>query len=214
MKNLSDNEVFQKTDACLLQEVCPSIRLRELAAQDWPGERPFENLLKLQKTEQSPIHHPEGSVWEHTLFVVDAAAKVKQHSTDVRVFMWAALLHDIGKPATTKLRKGRITAYDHDRIGAGLARTFLLALTNDANFAERTAMLVQYHMQLLYVNKGLPFRDIPGMKAHTNLNDIALLSYCDRLGRLGAVPEAVHGEVLAFLKRCDSSADPFRQEIE
>lgn len=214
MKNLSENEIFQKTDACLLHDARPSVRLRELAAQDWPREGPFENLLKLQKTEQSPVHHPEGSAWEHTLLVVDAAAKVKQYSTDIRAFMWAALLHDIGKPATTKLRNGRITAYDHDRAGAGLARTFLLTLTNDADLAEKTAMLVRYHMQLLYVNKGLPFRDIPGMKAHTDLNDIALLSYCDRLGRLDAAPEAVRGEVLTFLERCGGSAAPFWQEIK
>lgn len=214
MKNESENEGFRKADACLVHDACPSVRLRELAGRDWPRERRFEVLLKLQRTGQSPVHHPEGSVWEHTLLVVDAAAKVKQHSTDVRVFMWAALLHDIGKPAATKRRNGRITAYDHDRIGAGLARTFLLALTNDADFAERTAMLVRYHMQLLYVNKGLPFRDIPGMKAHTNLNDIALLSYCDRLGRLGVSPEAVRGDVLTFLERCDSGADPFWREIK
>jgi putative nucleotidyltransferase with HDIG domain len=52
---------------------------------------------------------------EPHLLVVDEAAKRKAYSTDQRVFMWAALLHDIGKPASTRLRKGRITAYNHDK---------------------------------------------------------------------------------------------------
>jgi putative nucleotidyltransferase with HDIG domain len=47
--------------------------------------------------------------------------------------MWAALLHDIGKPDTTKQYKGRITSYDHDKAGALIARKFyqnLLVMKN------------------------------------------------------------------------------------
>lgn len=58
-------------------------------------------LHRLKGTEQSLLHHPEGDVWNHTLLVVDEAANVKNKSTDAAVFMWAALLHDIGKPDTT-----------------------------------------------------------------------------------------------------------------
>ncbi len=38
--------------------------------------------------------------------------------------MWGALLHDLGKAPTTKIRKGKITSYDHDKVGAELVRNF------------------------------------------------------------------------------------------
>lgn len=53
--------------------------------------------------------------------VIDAAAHNRIKSREPVVFMWAALLHDLGKAPTTRLRKGRITAYDHDRVGAEMA---------------------------------------------------------------------------------------------
>lgn len=196
------DEAFKATEECLLKDDKPSLHLRVLAKQVWPHVPFFQSLLEQQTTRQSPVHHPEGSVWEHTLLVVDEAAQRKQSSTDPRAFMWAALLHDIGKPATTRVRKGRITAYNHDKKGAEMAYKMLLSITDDEEFAQKTAMLVRYHMQLLYVEKDLPFQDISGMKKHACLSDIALLGYCDRRGRIGADPEAVEKEVQRFLKKC------------
>lgn len=202
-------EAFQKIDACITSEEKPSGELRVLARQPWFGACPFSLLSKQQKTAQSPVHHPEGSVWAHTLLVVDESAQRKQYSRDPRVFMWAALLHDIGKPSVTKVRHGKITAYDHDRAGAGLAREFLAALTGDTELIERVSWLVRYHMQLLYVVKSLPFQDIGGMKRHTSIFDVALLGYCDRLGRLGAVPSAERELVRTFLRKCGEDPDSF-----
>lgn len=196
-----ENKVFKSTEQSLLHDEKPSLQLRILAETVWAQEGFFEELLKQQSTEQSPLHHPEGSVWEHTMLVVDEAAKLKKHSTDARSFMWAALLHDMGKPATTKIRKGRITSYDHDKLGAKMAQEFLAAMTSNMRFARKTAMLVRYHMQLLYVEKGLPFADILGMKSNTDIMDIALLGYCDRMGRLGACPDVVGREVADFLQK-------------
>ena len=198
---------FQEIATCLLSDAKPSQRLRSFAEQLWFEAFPFSMLLEEQKTEQSPIYHPEGSVWEHTLLVVNEAAKRKAYSTNPRAFLWAALLHDIGKPETTAIRKGRITAYDHDKKGAELAHTFLSTLTDEVDFIENVAWLVRFHMQLLYVTRSLPFADISGMREHTDLRDIALLGYCDRLGRTGADFQAERSAVLMFLQRCHEKTD-------
>ena len=95
-------------------------------------------LYQLKRTDQSPLHHPEGNVWNHTLLVLDEAAKVRRISRDPKVFMWAALLHDIGKPETTRIRKGKITAYDHDKAGAELSKEFLRQFSDDAEFYQRS----------------------------------------------------------------------------
>ncbi|MDD3164806.1 MAG: HDIG domain-containing protein [Oscillospiraceae bacterium] len=203
---MTTNEGFRETERCLMQEAQPSACLRVLAGQAWPRIPAMQALLDEQTTAQSPVHHPEGSVWEHTLLVVDEAAKKKQYSADARAFMWAALLHDIGKPATTRVRKGRITAYDHDKVGAEMAAALLTALGADAAFAKKTAALVRYHMQLLYLEKNLPFQDLSGMKRQTDWMDIALLGYCDRVGRLGADADAARAAVCRFLQRCGADA--------
>lgn len=121
--------------------------------------------------------------------------------------MWAALLHDIGKPDTTKKRRGRITAYDHDRVGGDLARALLQLVTEDTVFLETVVGLVRYHMQPLYVVKELPFQDIAGMRAQTNITEVALLSYCDRLGRGSVDRRAEAQAVITFLKKCNERTD-------
>lgn len=198
---------FQEIQECIMYDKKPSTRLRSFAKQPWFEAFPFSMLRKEQSTGQSPVHHPEGNVWEHTLLVVDEAARRKDYSTNSRVFMWAALLHDIGKPETTKVRRGRITAYDHDKRGAELARKFLSALTDEGDFIENVAWLVRFHMHILYVTKSLPFADLPEMKRHTDVRDAALLGYCDRLGRTGADPGTEREAVLTFLQKCREKTD-------
>lgn len=199
-------EAFAQINSCITLEEKPSERLTLLAKQPWFGTFPFSLLLEQKKTAQSPVHHPEGNVWAHTLLVVDESASRKKYSSDPRVFMWAALLHDIGKPSTTKVRRGKITAYDHDRKGAELSRKFLAALTDESDFINRVSWLVRYHMQILYVVQSLPFQDLPGMMEHTCVRDAALLGYCDRLGRLGSDAAAERKMVSAFLQKCGESS--------
>ena len=189
-------------ERCLLEEKRPSACLNTFLEEGRFDKSPFQ-LLKQQKlTEQSRLHHPEGNVWNHTLLVVDEAAGRKHESTDPRAFLWAALLHDLGKPAATRTRKGRITAYDHDKIGAELAREFLSHYTEDAAFIGTVSNLVRYHMQLLFVLNDLPFQDIAGMKKSVNLQDLALLCLCDRLGRGGSNRKQEEENVRRFLEKC------------
>lgn len=177
--------LFKEVDNRLLNDPAPSAYLNELLARGHLDQYPYTMLSGLKAVKQSPQHHPEGDVWNHTLMVVDIAAENKDRSKDRRVFMWSALLHDLGKLPATRIRRGRITAYDHDKLGAGLAQDFLMDLQEDEAFAERVRAMVRWHMQVLFVVKGLPFADIKGMLADLDLDEIALLCYCDRMGRGG-----------------------------
>lgn len=194
--------LFQAVERCLLEQKMPSKTLQALMEKGEFNVYPFQVLNRQQFTEQSRIHHPEGNVWNHTLLVVDQAAQRKAESTDARVFMWAALLHDIGKPDTTRIRNGKITAYDHDKIGAELTKKFLSVFTEDTDFIMSVARLVRYHMQLLFVLKDMPFQDIEGMKKHVNIHDVALLGLCDRLGRTGRQVALEEKNVERFLEKC------------
>jgi len=201
-ENTTAAQLFSVLEEQLLGDEAPSAAIRTLLKTYEFHSYPFSMLQKLDDTPQSPAHHPEGNVWNHTLLVVDEAAKRKEESCDARAFMWAALLHDIGKPATTRNRNGRITAFDHDKVGAELTREFLSAVLDDQRFIEKVANLVKYHMQLLYVVNDLPYKDIDGMKRHCDIREIALLGLCDRLGRIGAHRETEEAQVQLFMKLC------------
>ncbi len=96
---------------------------------------------------------------------------------------------------------GKNTAYDHDKEGEHLAAAFLRSFTEDADFIFGVTKLVRWHMQLMFVDKNLPFADIPSMTADVNMGDIALLGLCDRLGRTGVDKRKEEEAVTRFLKK-------------
>ncbi|OQB20483.1 MAG: multifunctional tRNA nucleotidyl transferase/2'3'-cyclic phosphodiesterase/2'nucleotidase/phosphatase [Firmicutes bacterium ADurb.Bin182] len=199
--------VFREMNTHLTEDDVPSIYFDRISALPWFSQPPFNILLDLKKAEQNLLHHPEGNAWMHTLMVVDEAASVKSKSKDPCVFMWAALLHDVGKPGTTKYRKGRITSYDHDKLGAKLVREFLEKMPVDRTFTDKTASLVRWHMQILFVVKGLPFADVQSMRRDTDVLEVALLGLCDRMGRKGADRAREEETIRLFLEKC-SAAQP------
>lgn len=205
------HEKFTEFEEHLLNDEKPSIYFGQIAdSRLFSDIYPFTLLGDLKKVEQSPEHHPEGNVWEHTLLVVDLAAEARHASETPRVFMWSALLHDLGKAPATKIRKGRITAYDHDKYGANLAAKFLKEFTDDEDFIKKVSKMVRWHMQILFVVKELPFADIDRMVTEVPLGEIALLSLCDRLGR-GNMNEKIRQEEIEnikyFLQKCQQHKD-------
>jgi putative nucleotidyltransferase with HDIG domain len=194
--------LFDEVNEHLLNDIKPSVYLNNKCRTPEFQTYPFQMLHQLIATEQSPVYHPEGSVWNHTLMVVDEAAKRKVHSKNIPVFMWASLLHDIGKPPATKIRKGKITSYNHDKIGADMAKDFLSVWTDDLDFIQSVCSLVRFHMQMLFVTKGIPFAQIQEMKLHTDIEEVALLGLCDKLGRIGSDENTELENRKLFLEKC------------
>ncbi|NLG84949.1 MAG: HD domain-containing protein, partial [Firmicutes bacterium] len=58
----------------------------------------------------------------------------------------AALLHDLGKPATRQCVKGKIHFHGHEEIGAEMARGLLLRLRFAGETVTRVTRLVRLHM--------------------------------------------------------------------
>lgn len=181
---MDKKQQFNEFDKVLLNEDKPSIFFEKLMNNgEFPSEYPFNMLSDLKNVNQSKEHHPEGNVWNHTMLVIDEAAKRKNNSKNKRVLMWAALLHDVGKAHTTKFKKGRYTAYNHDKVGAEMAEEFLKEFTSEYEFISEVKKMIFYHMHIMFIVKELPFGDIKSMIKDIDLNELALLGYSDRLGR-------------------------------
>ena len=203
MNNRNNFEEFTKH---LIEDKKPSLFFNKLIKiGEYPDYKPYDRIYRLKEVQQSPKYHPEGNVWNHTMLVVDHAANIKQYSKDSLVFMWSALLHDVGKYTTTRVIKKRITSYNHDTEGEKIAGQFLKSLTINEQLIDNVKKMVRWHMQPLFVIKKLPFAMIEEMVRDISISELALLSICDRLGRGQLTKEKVEEEkklIIIFIKEC------------
>lgn len=104
--------------------------------------------LRLESDEHA--HHKD--VYQHTLTVVEQAIEEENRRNpgadpDVTLRI-AALLHDIGKPATRKFESGGVvTFYHHDVVGAKLAKKRLQALRFDNDTIASVYRLIELHLR-------------------------------------------------------------------
>jgi tRNA nucleotidyltransferase (CCA-adding enzyme) len=130
----------------------PAAGLRVLDAYGWL--QCFPLLFALSQTQQDPEWHPEGNAWIHSVHVVEAASTMLDESIDYPTLMWAALLHDAGKPATTVIasdgpNKGRLVSPGHDAAGVAPARAFFEQFYDAADLPmhQKVYALIRTHMR-------------------------------------------------------------------
>ena len=104
-------------------------------------------------------HHHHKDVYEHSLTVLRQAIELEhaRHAGDPPdvALRLAALLHDIGKPATRRLEPGGgVSFHHHDVKGARLARKRLQALRFDTATTDAVAQLVELHLRFFGYAEG------------------------------------------------------------
>ena len=111
--------------------------------------------LKLETDE----HHHHKDVYQHSLTVLDQAIDLENERhpgapPDLTLRL-AALLHDIGKPATRKLEPGGVVSfYHHDVVGSKLAKKRLRALRYDNDTIADVARLIELHLRFFGYTDG------------------------------------------------------------
>ena len=185
LSNLASERVFEEMKKALLKSEMPSLFfeiLREMDALDvW-----FCELSALIGVEQNKQHHKEGDAWNHTMMVLDEAAKRKNNTENPLWFMLATLCHDFGKAVCTKEIDGVIRSLGHETEGLPLVEKFLKRITSDKKLIKYVLNMTALHMRpnMLYAQKS-------GIKATNKLFDEAIspddliqLAMCDNLGKI------------------------------
>lgn len=117
------------SDSGLMKEVLPEVEGMKGVAQP-------ENF------------HPEGDVFEHTRLLL---ANLQFPASTILAF--SALFHDIGKPKTSAVRKGRLTFYEHSEEGAKIAASVMKRLRFSNEEIEGVYECVANHMKFMDVKK-------------------------------------------------------------
>jgi tRNA nucleotidyltransferase (CCA-adding enzyme) len=186
------------------KSVVPSLGLHFLRATEWIEH--FPELQAMIGTPQDPEWHPEGDVFIHTCHCCDALAgrlEWQRADTESRiVYMLAILLHDCGKPGTTKreIKRGeeRIVSPGHEIEGGPIAELFLDRMGAPNAIRERIVPLIQNHMAHLRDASDRSVRRLSKRLEPENIPGLCLIMTADSMGRppLPAVPPKIVEELL------------------
>lgn len=173
------------------------VRWDELQAFDW--------VRALAGCPQDPVHHAEGDVHIHTRMVLEKLYEMRAwhalSDEDWHAVFIACLMHDIAKPATTRVEDGRITAKGHSRAGELMARRILWELGAPFALREQVCALIRYHQ--------IPFYLIERDDAQKVAAEVSLTARCDLLA---LVAEAdIRGRVCADMNRIVDNIELFRE---
>ena len=104
----------------------------------------FPEISALHMTPDEHAQHKD--VYAHSLKVLRQAVEQEEDGPDL-VLRWAALLHDVGKPATRETSSGKVTFHHHEVVGAKLVRRRLKKLKYPKATIEEIGQLVYLHMR-------------------------------------------------------------------
>jgi poly(A) polymerase len=141
-------------------------------------------ISAMKGVEQPPQFHPEGDVFVHTLMLLDHLPQPCPPT-----LAWAALLHDVGKPATFRRAPDRIRFDNHVEVGVKIAEAICKRLRFSRDDSEQILTLVDNHMRFGHVMR---------MKESTLKRFMRLAGFDEHMALHRADSLASHGNLSTY----------------
>lgn len=191
LEELPKERVYSEWNKLLVKAAKPSVGF-ELMRELGLLKRYFPELHALVGVLQSPVWHPEGDVWVHTMMTVDEMAYLlkseelaDRNKKEKLRFMFAIVCHDLGKAVSTTVdNKGNIRSIGHEYTGIALTKTLMMRLTDEHGFIESLLPLVEHHLKpsQFYKAKSKD-KAIRKLASKVNIEDLVVVAKADFLGR-------------------------------
>lgn len=181
---------------------------------DWDSiQTNFDWFANLKGCQQDPIYHAEGDVLTHTKLVCEAlisSPNWRQLAPQERSIVFAAaLLHDVAKPAFTKIEEdGRISSKGHGRQGARMARQILSQFEPPVQFEIRETIraIVQLgSLPMWLLDKPNPQQSVIKASQVVRCDFLALLAEADVRGRLCSDRQELLDKIELFREFCQEN---------
>lgn len=182
--NLSPERIIIELNKALLSNT-PSIAFKYLREMNIL-KKIIPELDELFYSEQNELYHAEGNVFNHTMMVIDEAAKLKHSTSNPLFFMYAALFHDIGKPEAQRLQNDNLKSNKHDIIGSKMIPKIFSRLTNNTALIKYVSMMALHHMTMHKITELKPIK-LKRLMLISNMNDLYYLNIADELGRIAKI---------------------------
>lgn len=183
---LSGERIMLELQKALLKAERPSVfftQLRDMSQLDvW-----FPELKALIGVLQRADYHQEGDVWNHTMLVVDEAAKRRDRVQRPLDFMFAALCHDFGKPMSTEIGEdGVVHSMGHEQAGIPEAERFLERIAAGTALKEYVMNMVSLHMlpNILANARSRVKKTNKMFDQSVCPEDLVQLAVCDGMGKI------------------------------
>lgn len=184
-EELPKERVYEEWKKLLLKSEKPSIGF-ELMRELGILERYFPELHTLINVPQSPIWHPEGDVWIHTMMCIDKMVLLLGKDKKLNLkYMFAILCHDLGKATHTTVEvDGRIRAIGHDEAGLEPTKSLMLRLMDEHDFIKSLLPLVEHHLKPSQFYSGKSKASaIRRLATKVNIEELVVVAKADFLGR-------------------------------
>lgn len=171
-------------------------RIRDEFSRILLSDRPLQAIYMAQKLGVVKFVIPEleegigcAQNQAHSFDVFEHLLRSMQHAADQRWALdvrLAALLHDIGKPATREWsdEKNDWTFHGHDVVSAKMAKKILTGLKYPKELIEKVSLLVRVHMFFSDPDQITlsAVRRLIARVGQENIGDLLNLRVCDRIG--------------------------------
>ena len=155
MKHPRGSKVIRKLyEVGVLEKLIPDIsRLREVKDQGEHHIYPLDEHTLKTLEEAERVIEERAKYLSAELLKDFGCRRFLGEFTDIELLKWGALLHDIGKPRTFQVRDGKVTFYNHDKVGEEIVRDIGKRLRWGEEATKFVSRLVRYHLRPFYLRE-------------------------------------------------------------